>query len=129
MTLERRGRPRKHESTSPPTTPTFEEKPREECSYKDFFPDLNIKEPLPIINISITVDQADSLDSPSHDDYETASESDLPPVKKTLKLPVVSFKRIDQAQDNVDEAEAFYRPENHYIRYIGKLKYLLHIWL
>ncbi|KAG2213468.1 hypothetical protein INT47_009142 [Mucor saturninus] len=69
MTLERRGRPRKLESTGSPTTPTFEEKPREERSYKDFFPDLNIKEPLPIINLS---DQ--SIKSPSNDEYETASE-------------------------------------------------------
>lgn len=118
MTLERRGRPRKLEPTSSPTTPTFEEKPREERSYKDFFPDLNIKEPLPIINLS---DQ--SIKSPSSDDYKTASEGDLRPIEKIIKLPVASFKRIDPIQPSPkdDEAQVFHRPENHYIRYIGKL--------
>lgn len=129
MSLERRGRPRKLDMTISPTTPIFEEKPREERSYKDFFPDLNIKEPLPIIktldsfsfiNSDLTVD---TLKSPSNDEYETASEGELSNIEKATKLPVASFKRIGESDiTKQDESLVFHRPENHYIRYIGELK-------
>lgn len=138
----RRGRPRKYPidtakpiktvSTTPtPTTPVYEEKPREERSYKDFFPDLNIKEPLTIVKINKIdsippLTDSDHLKSPSNDEYETASEGE---VEKRSTLPIASFHKIglgsDSAHDESEEegetlnSNAFIRPANHYIRYIG----------
>lgn len=144
----RRGRPRKYpidtakpiktvSSTTPtPTTPTvYEEKPREERSYKDFFPDLNIKEPLAIVKINkidaispTTTTESDA--APSNDEYETASEGEME--NKRSRLPLASFHKISAGSDSAhDESEeeseplssnAFIRPANHYIRYIGTEK-------
>lgn len=125
-------------TASTPTTPVYEEKPREERSYKDFFPDLNIKEPLTIVKIN-KIDSNDhhlnveenNMKSPSNDEYETASEGELMNEKRSKKkLPIASFRKIglgsDSAHDESEEEQelldssSFIRPENHYIRYIGK---------
>lgn len=118
-------------NTPTPTTPTlFEEKPREERSYKDFFPDLNIKAPLSIVKINNTStscpstslqeqdQQGENLKSPtSNDEYETASEGEIPPrttfatatttIKKSNKLPIATFKKIStlQQKQDIDEDE------------------------
>jgi hypothetical protein len=139
----RRGRPRK-QSTVPVATTTYpttknpdtlttpvydNEKPREERSYKDFFPSLDIRAPIPIVRvIDATPELESSLQenrptSPSIDEYETASESELP-----TKLPIASFEKVDlrDSTDDLDQkgnleqhnSNYFHRPESHYIRYI-----------
>lgn len=149
--IGRRGRPRKQatvpvaiaphsttnayntdSNTPTPTTPVYnQEKPREERSYKDFFPNLDIRTPLPIVRVTDAAlelvpssSQPNKASSPSIDEFETASESDLP-----IRLPIASFEKVDQLvtvddhRDQENDLERynpndFERPENHYIRYI-----------
>jgi hypothetical protein len=118
---------------STPSTPVYDnDKPREERSYKDFFPNLDIRALLPIVRVADATpelvpcsSQENKASSPSIDEYETASESELP-----SKLPIASFEKMDLLQDIMDDQDDheddleqhnpndFYRPENHYIRYI-----------
>ncbi|KAF1802536.1 PHD-zinc-finger like domain-containing protein [Mucor lusitanicus] len=125
-TVHKRGRPRKSPSAAQKQTPppsilqqlnvqtqqqqTAEkgpfDKPREELSYKDFFPDLDIREPLAIIKVpEASFKQAThpTPKSPSVDEYETASEgesSSVAPVTMTAttaplhKLPTPSYQKI-----------------------------------
>ncbi|KAK4514771.1 uncharacterized protein ATC70_002374 [Mucor velutinosus] len=158
-TVHKRGRPRKSPSaaqkqTPPPSilqqlnTQTQQQqatekgpfdKPREELSYKDFFPDLDIREPLAIIKVPESsfkqtvhhTPSAPTPKSPSIDEYETASEGEsssaaaiaMATVANPLhKLPIPSYQKIKpQKQKNKKEetgvVQAFHRPENHYIRY------------
>ncbi|KAL9545001.1 hypothetical protein MBANPS3_007349 [Mucor bainieri] len=154
--VHKRGRPRKSPSAAQKQTPpssilqqlneqtqqqhTAEkspfDKPREELSYKDFFPDLDIREPLAIIKVPESsfkqgahhTPSTPAPKSPSIDEYETASEggesSSAAAVATTPvhKLPIPSYQKIKPAkQKNKKEessaVQAFHRPENHYIRY------------
>ncbi|KAI8646821.1 PHD-zinc-finger like domain-containing protein [Parasitella parasitica] len=148
LTAQRRGRPRKNsplQKQTPPTPPpppsqqsnsnslkgAFD-KPREELSYKDFFPDLDIREPLAIVKVpEPSVKQSDYIkqttpipNSPSIDEYETASEGESSPVAMTHKLPIPSYQKIkppnrkSKKEDNSSSTQLFHRPDNHYIRYI-----------
>lgn len=140
-TTGRRGRPRKYpipDTQQQDTSPIIEEKPREERSYKDFFPDLDIKEPLPLVKQTSIFDSSSDLsstedlntkNSPLLDEYETPSERTTPAATAaTKKLPIVSFEKLDKKdlQDrfydstSYQDLHPFHRPENHYIRYIGK---------
>lgn len=158
-TAHKRGRPRKSPSAAQKQTPPLSilqqlnaqtqqqqmtekspfDKPREELSYKDFFPDLDIREPLAIIKVPETslrqvvhhTPSALTPKSPSMDEYETASEGESPSVATTTttmplhKLPTPSYQKIKpQKQKNKKEegsaVQTFHRPENHYIRYAGK---------
>lgn len=111
MENKRRGRPRKY-----PNDPlsSFEDKPREECSYKDFFPDLNIKEPLPITRSVQPLNQPLESTVLNSTEKQQGHEGEL--LTPVHKLPIVSFKKIDSTSPTT---ESFQRPENHYIRYIG----------
>ncbi|GAA5811396.1 hypothetical protein MFLAVUS_004831 [Mucor flavus] len=110
MENKRRGRPRKY-----PNDPlfSFEDKPREECSYKDFFPDLNIKEPLPITRSVQPLNQPSESTVSDSTEKQKGHEGEL--LTPVHKLPIVSFKKIESTNPTT---ESFQRPENHYIRYI-----------
>lgn len=174
-------------------------KPREERSYKDFFPNLNVKEPLAIVDVQVnstptttdtsqlSTDQADQAvpvvhtppplangtsslsdtESPSSTTAAAMDQQSPPPkehhhhlvdhqkegdIYQALStrpqagvnndvvnldlLPKPAFQIVDvddsshdTDQDvDVDEEETektntgFQRPENHYIRYIGRTK-------
>ncbi|EPB87506.1 hypothetical protein HMPREF1544_05700 [Mucor circinelloides 1006PhL] len=152
--VHKRGRPRKSPSASQKQTSspsilqqlntqtqqqqtaekTPFDKPREERSYKDFFPDLDIREPLAIVKVpEAPIKQAAhhptalTPKSPSIDEYETASEGDSSSMVAAPlhKLPTPSFQKMkpqSQKQNNKKEesnaVQLFQRPENHYIRYI-----------
>ncbi|KAG1452636.1 hypothetical protein G6F46_001262 [Rhizopus delemar] len=110
---------------------SLENKPREECSYKDFYPDLNIREPLSIVIKSPPTSiaearkskEVDPLKSPTSDEYETASEGEEaveianPIINQQRKLPVPSFQVDTTHNSGNNELPIFKRPENHYIRY------------
>lgn len=142
-TTGRRGRPRKYpidttkkkeEITS---SPISEEKPREERSYKDFFPDLDIKEPLSIVKSTSLFDSSPDLSSTEEDSNNknsttSANEAITTRESTSTKLPTPSFQKLnkkdledrfknkqDKSQDYKD-LHSFHRPENHYIRYTGK---------
>ncbi|KAI8971081.1 PHD-zinc-finger like domain-containing protein [Pilobolus umbonatus] len=103
----RRGRPKKNYNEIK-TTPFLPEKPREERSYEDFFPDLNVKEPLPVIKIHTS----------------TLNEVPMTTDRKTIEkesLPVPSYIRIAQENKLVKSDSVCYqhtRADNEYIRYI-----------
>lgn len=153
LAAHRKGRrktsPSKQKQTSPPSQQQPQslqstnnlknsyDKPREERSYKDFFPDLDIREPLAIIkvpdsSINQTVSKRQSTpvpNSPSIDEYETASEGESSSMTTLHKLPIPSYQKIkppNQKQkvkkdESSNDSQLFHRPDNHYIRYIGKL--------
>ncbi|KAI9248647.1 PHD-zinc-finger like domain-containing protein [Sporodiniella umbellata] len=83
-------------------THSLENKPREECSYKDFYPDLDIRKPLSVVFNSPSpyeAEKPDPLKSPILDECKTASKSKMP-LKSTApidsrqsKLPVPSFQK------------------------------------
>lgn len=111
---KRRGRPRKYPTDS---SPSLEDKPREECSYQEFFPDLNIKEPLPITRILEPTPTTTEQDTTQDLIME---EGDALIEEKIKKLPIVSYKKIQSKPVTITTTnQIFHRPENHYIRYIG----------
>ncbi|GAN06834.1 conserved hypothetical protein [Mucor ambiguus] len=157
-TVHKRGRPRKSPSAAQKQTPSILQqlndqiqqqqttekspfdKPREELSYKEFFPDLDIREPLAIIKVPESsfkqgghhTPSAPTPGSPSIDEYETASEgeSSSTAVATTTtttaiplhKLPAPSYQKIKlpkqkNKKEETSAVQTFHRPENHYIRY------------
>ncbi|CEP19970.1 hypothetical protein [Parasitella parasitica] len=148
LTTHKRGRPRKHspaqKQTPPPHPPSQQsnssslkspfDKPREERSYKDFFPDLDIREPLAIVKApepsvkqSVLKTQTTPIpNSPSIDEYETASEGEPSPLPLTHKLPTPSYQKIKppikkSRKEESSSIQVFHRPDSHYIRYIELL--------
>jgi hypothetical protein len=136
----RRGRPRKYaqdgtrlknknNSTDPSATQLpIEQKPSEERSYKDFYPDLNIKEPLTIVKMAKnsneatedekTVTTSTETTPMSTETQEEQKQDEEEEEDKMVKLPVPSYYRVDREED--DEI-LFERPTNHYIRYRGSI--------
>ncbi|KAI8345352.1 PHD-zinc-finger like domain-containing protein [Blakeslea trispora] len=99
-TKHRRGRPRKQ-----PVSPIAAEKPREERPFTDFYPDLDIREPLTIVKatpFSLTSLTEENL---AEESKETES------IKKHLKLPQPSFRLVSSPSRG-----KFELPQ-HYIRY------------
>ncbi|KAI9360901.1 PHD-zinc-finger like domain-containing protein [Pilaira anomala] len=116
---KRRGRPRKYPTD---LSPSLEDKPREECSYQEFFPDLNIKEPLPITRILEPTQLAVATTTTEQDTTPDLiiEEGDTLIEEKIKKLPIVSYKKIQSKPVTITTTtnQIFHRPENHYIRYI-----------
>lgn len=100
-----RGRPRKHPIKTDTTCVVVQEKPREERSFEEFFPDLNIKEPLNLISLTPPL---------------LVLSTELSLVDTTKKdgraLPHPSFEKIVQRNTTTGN---FQLPENHYIHYQG----------
>jgi GTP-sensing pleiotropic transcriptional regulator CodY len=138
----RRGRPRKYaqdgtrlknsnNSKDPSATQLpIEQKPREERSYKDFYPDLNIKEPLTIVKLAknsneatedekaVTTSTETTPMSTESQEEQKQEEEEEEEEDKMVKLPVPLYSRVDREED--DEI-LFERPTNHYIRYRGRI--------
>ncbi|KAI7905371.1 uncharacterized protein BX663DRAFT_499491 [Cokeromyces recurvatus] len=118
----RRGRPRKHPITElkplqPVNHSPTPEQPREERSYKDFYPDLDIKEPLALIS------REPSTEPPSDDFKQLMTVSTLP-IPRFQKIndkhdQQCRHTKQDDDEDGLDlHSHFFHRPKNHYIRYI-----------
>ncbi|KAI8378259.1 PHD-zinc-finger like domain-containing protein, partial [Choanephora cucurbitarum] len=87
----RRGRPRKQ-----PASPITTEKPREERSFTDFFPDLDIREPLTIVKVSPL-----SLHTSLAEDNAEDTKKSTGELRKQLELPQPSFRLTTLDTDSI----------------------------
>jgi hypothetical protein len=104
---------------------SVENKPREERSYKDFHPELDMKEPLTVVIHSAQSFDANETRSKSStscfSDSNTIINGDAGNttiLNSQLKLPVPSFK-IGSISNATNKATAIKRSEKEYIKYIG----------
>ncbi|KAI9480446.1 MAG: hypothetical protein EXX96DRAFT_562637 [Benjaminiella poitrasii] len=142
--VARRGRPRKHplndlkpspktlfhsptpeESQAPVQQQQEEQQPREERSYKDFFPDLDIKEPLPLLSKQepslppIVVPSTAVLPIPRFQKQSVLKQQQRRQTKQQQQPEEEHEKESKDAEDGSDlDSHSFHRPKNHYIRYI-----------
>ncbi|KAJ1919752.1 hypothetical protein H4219_001781 [Mycoemilia scoparia] len=109
------------------------EKPREERSYVDFFPDLKLNQSLPIVDFQDKKPTKSINDSEATSEYTDATKPDhqspaliLAIKKPQTNLPVTKFhKVIDQTpigtdvnDNNNNNNTKFSRPRTHYIRHL-----------
>lgn len=104
---------------------SVENKPREERSYKDFHPDLDVKEPLTVVIHSAQSLDANEIRSKSSTSCISDSNTIIDGntgntaiLNSQLKLPTPSFK-IGYISNATNKATTIKRSEKEYIKYIG----------